>query len=68
MDSAGIHRVVQVAPHPLSGCNLRGGHQVIQMLRNSVLFMDIKKVLFRSVCLEISAVTCVVKFSQHLAN
>lgn len=24
--------------------------------------------LFRSVCLEISAVTCVVKFSQHLAN
>lgn len=63
-----IQRVVQVAPHPLSGCNLRGGHQIIQMLRNSVLFMEVKKVLFKSVCLAISAVTFVVKSAQHLAS
>lgn len=36
-----IHRVVQVAPHPLSGCNLTGGNKIIQMLRNSVLFMEV---------------------------
>lgn len=65
MDGAG--RVVQVAPNPLSD-NLRGGHQIIQILRNSVLFMEIQKVLSRSVCLTISAVTFVVKSAQHLGN
>lgn len=37
---AATSRVVHGTPHPLAGHNLRSGHQINQMLRNSEQFME----------------------------